>query len=30
VASLSPGRGESIVSVLPVVRPSTKCVPTMH
>jgi hypothetical protein len=26
----SPGRGESCVSVLPVARPSTKGVPTMH
>ncbi len=26
----SPGRGESCVSVLPVVRPSTKGAPTMH
>jgi hypothetical protein len=29
-ASPSPGRGESCVSVLPVARPSTKGVPTMH
>jgi hypothetical protein len=26
----SPGRGESCVSKLPVARPSTKIVPTMH
>jgi hypothetical protein len=30
VASPSPGRGESCVSVLPVARPSTKSAPTMH
>ncbi len=30
VASPSPSRGESCVSVLPVARPSTKGAPTMH
>jgi hypothetical protein len=30
VASPSPSRGESCVSVLPVARLSTKGVPTMH
>jgi hypothetical protein len=30
VAPPSPGRGESCESELPVARPSTKSVPTMH
>jgi len=30
LASPSPGCGESCVSVLPVARPNTKGVPTMH